>query len=556
MQEIFDKHCCIIAENTDVGCKRSVNEDWMIHFDSPNGLVAIVCDGMGGHVGGKIASHTAIEAIRQFMMRESTLSSQEIIVEAIKNANDAVLYKASQQPELKGMGATCVMLLVRKNKVYIGSVGDSRVYHNRAHILHQLTKDQSFVQTLVDAGAITPEQAEKHPRKNEITNAIGLPNMQPATVLPEPIVPEAGDCFLLCSDGLSGMVSDNEIKKVVSRKSDMTLQARVDELILRAKHNGGLDNITCQLVEFPISPKTQTKLWKRKCVVLTMIPLFILSLCICGWLVYKHDGKENKQKKEHSETIEKLISTVDSTCYLKPLIFKKNYKFLELCEHKGLGIDIRQYLQNGQDTTIHLAEPDLSISELEIYPEKQVNITFAPGRARCYLTLKDEFKDEQEVSIILRSKSKKGLSYQFLIKIDTKDETAPMTQQPGEKTSKSRSIVEKVYSDGNEEGKDQQQNWSNPDCTVPVSKLPFVLCINPQSKSQYDCSLFYDVAIPTDKNLVEGLDWVEVRSNNGRTCFLYISKVPDDAKIRIPVKGTDARGESLNEIIIRFNLQN
>lgn len=155
------------------------------------------------------------------------------------------------------MGSTCVMLIVRNGKVYIGSVGDSRVYLIRSKKIHQLTKDQSYVQMLVDLGEISKEQAEHHPRKNEITNALGLPSMQSATVLETPINPEAGDCFLLCSDGLSGMVSDEEIARVVSSQSTMSQKMRVDALIERARKHGGLDNITCQIVEFAITPPTE-----------------------------------------------------------------------------------------------------------------------------------------------------------------------------------------------------------------------------------------------------------------------------------------------------------
>lgn len=246
---------CHIVQRTDVGCVRAENEDWCNHFECANGLVAVVCDGMGGHVGGKVASHTAIEAIERFLRDQYFEDPRQAIIESINFANQAILNETERQPQLRGMGSTCVMLIVRGGKVYIGSVGDSRIYLIAQHRITQLTKDQSFVQMLVDAGQLTAEEAEHHPRKNEITNALGLPEMKPATVKEEPISPDAGFCFLLCSDGLSGMVSDSEIEKIVSNQRELKPQERADCLVELAKKNGGVDNITVQLVEFSSSPK-------------------------------------------------------------------------------------------------------------------------------------------------------------------------------------------------------------------------------------------------------------------------------------------------------------
>lgn len=272
---------CHVAELTDTGCKREANEDWMAHFISPNGLVAVVCDGMGGHVGGQIASHTAIDAIQKYMMVERGGSPGQQIVEAMNVACAAILDRAKKQPKLKGMGATCVMLIVSGGKVYIGSVGDSRVYLIRNHTIRQLTVDQSYVQMLIDDGTISPAEAQCHPRRNEITNALGLKEMKTATVLPQPITPEAGDCFLLCSDGLSGMVSDDDICKVVSKQTELSQQERVEELVGRAKQNGGLDNITCQIVEFAITPGVPPlpqKWIKIASTVLGLVALIVLGI--------------------------------------------------------------------------------------------------------------------------------------------------------------------------------------------------------------------------------------------------------------------------------------
>lgn len=250
---------CQVVGCTDVGRKRQANEDCMGTRTTKNGLVAVVCDGMGGHVGGATASHVAVDAILDFLDNTYLEDPRIAIGEAIDAANRAILQKAAEQPELTGMGSTCVLLLVRDGKVFIGHVGDSRIYLVRNRYIKQLTKDHSFVQMLVDIGKLSPEEAEHHPRKNEITNALGIPSMKPATVLPDAILPEAGDCFVLCSDGLSGMVPDKVIEKVVSRQAEMRTQERADELVRLANENGGVDNITVQLVEFSITPGTTAK---------------------------------------------------------------------------------------------------------------------------------------------------------------------------------------------------------------------------------------------------------------------------------------------------------
>lgn len=295
---------CHVYGDTNRGCKRPANEDWLGTFESPNGLVAVVCDGMGGHVGGKEASHTAVAAIQEFLMRGFIADPRQAIVEAANYANSAILKRTAQNPELTGMGSTCVLLIVRDGKVYIGSVGDSRIYLVRNHHIKQLTKDQSYVQMLVDMGEITPEQAEHHPRKNEILNALGLATMKPATVLPDPINPEAGDCFVLCSDGLSGMVSDQDIQKIVSRQAEMSQQQRVATLIQKACDNGGLDNVTCQIVEFSVTPGggqaaprssegTQPiTAIKRKGIIAGLIALAVVLLGgLAWWMLGGGDGK-------------------------------------------------------------------------------------------------------------------------------------------------------------------------------------------------------------------------------------------------------------------------
>lgn len=302
----------IIASCTDTGKVRKVNEDSMATFDSPNGTIVVVSDGMGGQNAGDVASQLAVAVIRDILTDNTFTTPVEAIVKSVMAANQAILHRAAQNPDLEGMGATCVMLIIRDGKVYYGSVGDSRIYYVAAGMIRQLTKDQSYVQTLVDAGELTEEAAEHHRDKNQITNALGLEGMTPPVVGQMPISPEPGSVFVLCSDGLSGMINNNMILNTVSR-NDLSLQERAQMLVKQANDAGGNDNITVQLVEFPmqsavvaapirtateagatVSPGLSNKGGKRNKTALWII-LSIVALMIIGgvvwWCVYRPESK-------------------------------------------------------------------------------------------------------------------------------------------------------------------------------------------------------------------------------------------------------------------------
>lgn len=271
-----------VVGQTDVGRKRKLNEDRGRHFECINGYVAVVCDGMGGHVGGAIASTIAVDTIQRFLSDKYYKNPTEAISLAIQAANEAILLRQDSEPNLRGMGSTCVLLIVRDGKVYIGHVGDSRIYIYRENTLKQLTKDHSYVQMLVDAGEISQEDADHHPRKNEITNALGVPDMALPTVSYEPIVPHAGDCFLLCSDGLSVMVSGENICEIIGMQREYGTQQRADLLVKTANDNGGVDNITVELVEFTMSPQDNNVIKKRnlKIPIISAVSIIVMGLCL------------------------------------------------------------------------------------------------------------------------------------------------------------------------------------------------------------------------------------------------------------------------------------
>lgn len=298
----------IIANRTDVGRTRDVNEDSMVTFDSPNGRVVAVCDGMGGQAAGDVASRLACDIITDILSNNTFASPTEAITRACIAANQGILHRAAQNPELEGMGATCVMVIIKGGQVYYGWIGDSRIYYIADGNITQISRDQSYVQQLVDTGQITAAEAETHPLKNEITNALGLPSMTPPQLCSVPLVPAPGSVILLCSDGLSGMVDNNTIREIVS-DSELTLQRRADKLIDKANANGGQDNITVQLIQFGKAPAAAPSGLKAvaggKPSMFTWIAiaLAVVIIALLAWFFMKSDD-EKKEEKPATEQIQ------------------------------------------------------------------------------------------------------------------------------------------------------------------------------------------------------------------------------------------------------------
>jgi len=230
---------------TDVGRVRSANEDNMGERQTPNGHLFVVCDGMGGHVGGATASAIAVNSIIEYFERETYDNIILAIDRALSFANEQIYASALSNPDLKGMGTTAVVLVVRGEECFIGHVGDSRIYLRSEGKLNRITKDHSFVQTLVDSGIIRDEEAENHPKKNQILQALGIASEVKGTVCQAPILPKAGDLFMLCSDGLNGMVTDRDLEKILEEDN---LDVATINLITAANNAGGNDNITASLV--------------------------------------------------------------------------------------------------------------------------------------------------------------------------------------------------------------------------------------------------------------------------------------------------------------------
>jgi serine/threonine protein phosphatase PrpC len=237
---------------TDIGNVRKANEDNFGFIEGKIGPIFTVCDGMGGHVGGATASQIAVKCILEYLSTSDLRVPAVEINNAIVLANQEILETAVANPELKGMGTTCTVMLVINDSIHIGHVGDSRIYLLSNNKLHRISKDHSFVQNLVDSGAISDSEAENHPRKNELTRALGVRSIVEPTTNDNPICPKQGDLFMLCSDGLSGLVNDSEMQNILNQNPQLDSAAQA--LIMAAKQAGGHDNITVQIARVIESP--------------------------------------------------------------------------------------------------------------------------------------------------------------------------------------------------------------------------------------------------------------------------------------------------------------
>lgn len=245
---------------TVVGLVRKANEDRIGSIVKPNKLkinIRIVCDGMGGHVGGAKASEIAVDSIKEYFSNNPNPVHQIALKEALNFANLQIFGLSQAEPKFRGMGTTCVILLESEGLIYVAHVGDSRIYLNTDEKLYRLTKDHSYVQTLVDKGEITDEQMETHPNKNQLTRALGISDEVEVEVTSKPILAKTGDSFLLCSDGLNGLINDKMINSVMNKKE--TLESKANNLIKMAESAGGHDNISVDIIQVTESEHIKTQ---------------------------------------------------------------------------------------------------------------------------------------------------------------------------------------------------------------------------------------------------------------------------------------------------------
>jgi len=229
---------------SDIGLVRGTNEDSYI-CEPPH--LFVVADGMGGHVAGEIASKLAATTVSRYIEENARANNyEELLKQAINEANTSVYQLSQSKEDFNGMGTTVTAVYVDGDAIYWGHVGDSRIYLLRNKEMRQLTNDHSLVWELVQSGNITREEAHIHPKRNMLTRAVGTSCL--IKIDTGVLVWESGDILLMCTDGLTNMVSEQDICNLIKNEQD-NLESIVNQLVLQAKAAGGFDNITTILLK-------------------------------------------------------------------------------------------------------------------------------------------------------------------------------------------------------------------------------------------------------------------------------------------------------------------
>lgn len=240
-----------ILAKSDIGKAREMNQDsyYVSDLEKDELRLYILADGMGGYKGGEIASSLAVASARNYVVNnfKKTKKDKESILELLKKsveyANKVVCEKSLEDEDLHDMGTTLDVCLIYNNKVFIGHIGDSRVYRIRKNIIRKLTTDHSYVEKLLKEGTITKEEAYNHPKKNMLMKALGCSSLVEPDVICKGFLKD--DILLMCSDGLTNMLRDNEIYNLLLNNPDKPVEA----LIQNANDLGGYDNITTIIID-------------------------------------------------------------------------------------------------------------------------------------------------------------------------------------------------------------------------------------------------------------------------------------------------------------------
>jgi serine/threonine protein phosphatase PrpC len=251
-----------LANATDVGCTRTVNEDYFVFIEpqedakfSARGRLVVVADGMGGYSGGQIASRIAANSVRDAFVSGDSDTSRDILMTGFLNAQKAIQERAASEPGLEKMGTTCTAAILKQGRLTFAHIGDSRLYLIRDGAARQLTRDHTVVNNMLRDGLITAEQALVHDQRHVLSAALGVGETVGADFPEEPVDLYAGDILLFCSDGLHGLVAVEEMIPVIL---DQSLQQACAELLAWAKVRSAPDNVTIQLIRINSSVLSRT----------------------------------------------------------------------------------------------------------------------------------------------------------------------------------------------------------------------------------------------------------------------------------------------------------
>jgi serine/threonine protein phosphatase PrpC len=405
--------------SSNVGKVRKNNEDFYGEKKLPNGQVFVVCDGMGGHSGGEIASQKAVECIIEYCTKSRGENPIQMIHEAIKFANSQVHGYASMNPQYRGMGTTCVVVYIDElGKLFYGHVGDSRLYQFNHQGLVCITKDHSFVQYLVDTGEIQEHEMESHPAKNQILRALGIDELVKPEVCAEPIIPQSDDTFLICTDGLNGMIGNEIISKVLKMGIKRTsLPDLTANLIRHALEAGGKDNVTVALITYTGSSGDKTVLinaangnqnqtnlkniFTKNKLMWALGLLLILLLSI--WVIKEDDIKNTPPSKDTKLLITDTSVTEEQpkdTIPLEPIIDSSTNKVYKSQKKEQKESKNNTKTEVKKDLKQMDEESDAKRVEKKEYEPKETDISKEQKQKKDKELIEKEGSEEKELEIV------------------------------------------------------------------------------------------------------------------------------------------------------------
>ena len=322
---------------TDKGRVRTNNEDYLGYFDTLNGHVFVVCDGIGGLPCGEKASQTVVNSVKFFFSNYYYKDPFQALSDALSYANTRIEEEARNDFACEGMGTTVVLALIRYNKVYYAHLGDSRIYFLHDGKLIRLTRDDSYVEMLVEQGKLSPEDAESHPRKNELIAAMGIQGNP--HICSKPVVPSEKDLLLLCTDGLYNMIPEKEIQNILLRRGH--IEDKGAEMLKTALDRGATDNITLQIIKFyNVEPKSATtaetpivpQITSNRRKYTLAIEIALAVLLIAGIVFMRFSNKNNivPDRPPASQQSYSIDIQTDSTCNIDSVSALYNVKIEDI----------------------------------------------------------------------------------------------------------------------------------------------------------------------------------------------------------------------------------
>ena len=345
----------IFGNYSHVGIVRTENQDYFGFFSTVFGELFVVCDGVGGSKGGSVASRTAVESIKQYFEETDMTDPVIVLGKSLQYADQAIMELSEKNDNLYGMGTTCVALLLQQGtdpKGWVAHAGDSRMYRIRRNRVEQLTKDHSRVQEMVDHGILTSEQAKEHQDSHFITRSLGgtTPGVEPDV---SPVEICKGDRYILCSDGVSGLVADDVLLNLSNKQK--APQDMAEALVNLANDLGGEDNSTTQIIDIKLGPKppiSKPSIDSKK----FPIPLIAsiggtLAIIIAAILIWKPFGKQ----VDIRELAEPLVASQSGTIYPDEPIF-----YYSITQIQGDG-KVACSLNEDDEARVSLYDEDLEI---------------------------------------------------------------------------------------------------------------------------------------------------------------------------------------------------